>query len=98
MAVCAAFGLTASEAMTEMMCLCTKGFPEATVIFSVKAAGQAHNKTNKFIYLGGGGGGHQHIRKLLHDHELALLSSSDVKGKSPPPPPTANGRATMKVY
>ena len=38
--VCAAFGLTVSKAKTEIMCLCTKGMPESTVIFSVEAAGQ----------------------------------------------------------
>ena len=34
MVVCAAFGLTVSEAKTEMMCLRTKGMPESTAIFS----------------------------------------------------------------
>ena len=37
--VCAAFGLTVSEAKTEIMCLLTKGMPEFTTTFSVEAAG-----------------------------------------------------------
>ena len=47
--VCTAFGLTKSEAKTEIMCL----MPETTAIFSVEAAGQVYNQTNKFLYLGG---------------------------------------------
>ena len=50
--VCAAFGLTVSEAKTEIMCLRAKGMPESTAIFSVEAAGEVYNQTNKFIYLG----------------------------------------------
>ena len=37
--VCAAFGLTVSEAKTEFMCLRAKKMPESTAIFSVEAAG-----------------------------------------------------------
>ena len=37
--VCAAFGLTVSEAKTEIMCLRAKGMPESTATFSVEAAG-----------------------------------------------------------
>ena len=37
-AVCAAFGLTVSEAKTDIMCLRAKGMPEPTAIFSVEAA------------------------------------------------------------
>ena len=51
--VCAAFGLTVSEAKTEIMCLRAKGIPQSTATFSVEAAGQAHNQTNEFVYLGG---------------------------------------------
>ena len=51
--VCAAFGLTVSEAKTEIMCLRAKGIPESTTIFSVEAAGQVYNQTNEFVYLGG---------------------------------------------
>ena len=32
--VCAAFGLTILEAQTEIICLRTKGMPEATTIYS----------------------------------------------------------------
>ena len=39
MVMCAAFGLTVSEAETEIMCLRAKGMPESTSIFSVEAAG-----------------------------------------------------------
>ena len=53
MVVCAAFGLTVSEAKTEIMCLRAKGMPEPTATFSVEAAGQVYNKTNEFVYLGG---------------------------------------------
>ena len=51
--VCAAFGLTVSEAKTEIMCLRAKEMPESTVIFSVEAAGQMYNQTNDFVYLRG---------------------------------------------
>ena len=37
--MCAAFGLTVSEAKTETMCLRAKGMPESTATFSVEAAG-----------------------------------------------------------
>ena len=37
--VCAAFGLSVSEAKTEIMCLRAKGMPESTATFSVEAAG-----------------------------------------------------------
>ena len=50
--VCAAFGLTVSEAKTEIICLSTKGMPESTTIFSVEAADQVYNQTNEFVYLG----------------------------------------------
>ena len=51
--VCAAFGLTISEAKTEIVSLPAKGMPEFTATFSVEAAGQVHNQTNEFVYLGG---------------------------------------------
>ena len=51
--VCAAFGLTVSEAKTKIVCLSAKGMPESTAIFSVEAAGQVYNQTNEFVYLGG---------------------------------------------
>ena len=51
--VCAAFGLTVSEAKTEIMSLRTKGMPESTAIFSVEEAGEVHNQTNEFVYLVG---------------------------------------------
>ena len=35
------------------MCLCTKGVPDSTVIFSVEAAGQVYSQANEFVYLGG---------------------------------------------
>ena len=53
MVVCAAFGLTVTEAMTEIMYLRAKGMPESTAIFSVEAAGQMYNQTNDSVYLGG---------------------------------------------
>ena len=51
--VCAAFGLTESEAKTEITCLHAKGVPESNAIFSVEAAGQVFNQTNEFVFLGG---------------------------------------------
>ena len=53
LAVCAAFGLTVSEAKTEIMRLCAKEMPESTAIFSVEAAGQVYNQTNEFVHLEG---------------------------------------------
>ena len=53
MVVWAAFSLTVLEAKTEIMCLRMKGIPESTATFSVEAAGQVYNQTNKFVYLGG---------------------------------------------
>ena len=50
--VCAAFGLTVSEAKTEIMCLRAKGMPESTATFSVEAADQVYNQTNEFVCLG----------------------------------------------
>ena len=51
--VCAAFGLTVSEAKTEVIiCLRAKGMPESTATFSVEVAGQVYNQTNKLVYLG----------------------------------------------
>ena len=38
--VCAAFGLTVSEAKTEIMCLRTRGKSDAIATFSVEATGQ----------------------------------------------------------
>ena len=51
--VCAAFGLTVSEAKTEIMCLRAKGMSGSTAIFSVEAVGQVYNQTNWFVYLRG---------------------------------------------
>ena len=51
--VCEAFGLTVSEAKTEIVCLCTKGMPESTAIISVEAASQVYNQTNEFVYFVG---------------------------------------------
>ena len=53
MTVCAAFGLTVSEAETEIMCLRTRGMSDATATFSVEAVGQVYKQTHDFVYLGG---------------------------------------------
>ena len=50
--VCAAFGLTVSEAKTEIMRLRARGMPGSTAIFSVEAASPVYNQTNEFVYLG----------------------------------------------
>ena len=56
--VCAAFGLTISEAKTEIMCLRAKGMTESAPTFSVEAAGQVYNQTNEFVYLAEGNVNH----------------------------------------
>ena len=67
--VCAAFGLTVSEANTEIMCLSTKGMPESTAILSLAAAGQVHNQTKEFVYLGGNNNHNtQHMVQLPEVH------------------------------
>ena len=48
---CSAFGLTVSEANTDIMCLQTKG--GGKVSFTIKAAGQVYKQTVEFVYLGG---------------------------------------------
>ena len=48
---CAAFGLTVSEAKTEIVCLQTKG--GGHVPFTVTAVGQVYKQTVEFVYLGG---------------------------------------------
>ena len=48
--VCAAFGLTTSEAKTEIMSLRVKGMPESTAIFSVEAAAQVGNKRTSLTH------------------------------------------------
>ena len=52
MVVCAVFGLTVSEAKTEIIYLRAYGLPEFTATFSVEAVGQVYNQTNEFVYLG----------------------------------------------
>ena len=47
------FGLTVSEAKTEIMSLRAKGRPGSTATFSVEAASKVYNQTNEFVYLGG---------------------------------------------
>ena len=61
--VCAAFGLTVSEAKTEIVCLRAKGMPESTATFSVEGAGQVYNQTNEFVYLRG---------KVNHNADLSI--------------------------
>ena len=51
--VCAAFGLTVSEAKTGIICLRSKRMPGYTATLSVEAAGQVYNPTNELVYLGG---------------------------------------------
>ena len=51
--VCAAFGLTISDAKTKIMCLRTKGMSASIAAFSVEAAGRVYNQTNECVYLGG---------------------------------------------
>ena len=51
--VCEAFGLTVSEAKTEIMCLRTRGVPDPATTFSVEAAGLVTNK-RMISYTSGG--------------------------------------------
>ena len=48
---CSSFGLTVSEAKTEIMCLETKS--GGKVSFTINAAGQVYKQTVQFVYLGG---------------------------------------------
>ena len=48
---CSSFGLTVSEAKTEIMCLQTKD--GGKVSFTINAAGQAYKQTIEFVHLGG---------------------------------------------
>ena len=61
--VCLAFGVTVSEAKIEIMCLRSKGMPESTAIFSVEAAGEVYNQTNKIVYL---------ERNVNHNADLSI--------------------------
>ena len=61
--VCAAFGLTVSEAKIEIMCLRAKGMSESTAVFSVETARLVYNQTNEFVYLGG---------NVNHDADLSI--------------------------
>ena len=51
--VCAAFGVTVSEAKTEIMYLRAKGMSEYTATLSVETAGQVYSQTNEVAYLEG---------------------------------------------
>ena len=75
--VCAAFGLTVSEAKTEIMCLRAKGMPESTATFSVEAAGQVYDQTNESVYLG---------RNVNHNADLstgAYATHGAASGSTP---------------
>ena len=50
--VCVAFGLTVSNAKTEITPLRTKRMLESATTFSVEAAGQVYSQTNEFVNLG----------------------------------------------
>ena len=49
--VFSAFGLTVSEAKTDIMCLGMGGMPEETTISSVEAPGQMYHQTNESVNL-----------------------------------------------
>ena len=61
--VCAALGITISEAKTEIMCLRTRGIPDAATTFSVEAACQVYKQAHDFVYLGG---------NINHDADLSI--------------------------
>ena len=48
---CSSFGLTVSEAKTDIMCRQTKG--GGKVSFTINAAGQVYKQAIEFVYLGG---------------------------------------------
>ena len=52
MVVCTAFGLTVSEAKTEVLCLRTKGKPESTAMFRVEALARSATKRTS-LYISG---------------------------------------------
>ena len=61
--VCAAFGLTVSEAKTEIMCLRANGMPKSFATFSVEVAGQVYNQANEFV----------HLREIInHNADLSI--------------------------
>ena len=68
--VCTAFGLTVSEAKTEIMCLRAKEMPESTAAFSVEAAGQVYNQTNEFVYLG---------ENVSHNADLSIENDRRIR-------------------
>ena len=51
MTACSPFGVTVSEAKTQIMCLQTKG--RGKVSFTTNAAGQVYKQTVEFVCLGG---------------------------------------------
>ena len=51
MTACSSFGLTVSEAKTDIICLQAKG--GGKVSFTINAAGQVNKQTIEFVYLGG---------------------------------------------
>ena len=61
---CVAFGLTVSEAKTEIICFRAKGILESTAIFNVETADQVYNQTNEFVYLGG---------NVNHNADLSIM-------------------------
>ena len=61
--MCEAFVLTVSEAKTEIMCLRTRGIPDATTTFSVEAAGHVYKQAHDFVYIGG---------NINHDADLSI--------------------------
>ena len=71
-AACSAFGITISEAKTEIMCLQTKDGGE--VLFAFNAAGQVYKETIEFVYLVG----FQRTQRLQHRDHAASSESLRV--------------------
>ena len=59
-----AFGLTVSEAKTEIICFRAKGILESIAIFNVETADQMYNQTDEFVYLGG---------SVNHNTDLSIM-------------------------
>ena len=78
---CSSFGLTVSEAKTEIMCLETKGGRKMS--FTINAAGQAYKQTIEFVYLGEAITADRDLSiEIMRRLQRAWASSSSTRWKS----------------
>ena len=71
--VCAAFGLTVSEANTEIIRLRTWRIPDAATTFSVEAVCQVYKQVHNSVYLGG---------NVNHDADLSIEVDRCIRNAS----------------